>query len=404
MPEIAAKLVNTVVDKTVRKGGSSIGREVAEKAVKEAFGKDVKEVGAKAVAKAVEKPVVELPKVALKNPLSLLVSAEHNIEGPRLSPDGKWLTYIDGEEKDVPKWIKKILGMPESEKAEKFTAWVAPVDGTEPPRKIAGKTFHNVVQPTFRPDGKAVLMAEQKNLPFLARGEKLHEMKLTEVDLASGAKRTVYNGDITLIHPQYHPDGKSIAAYSRQPGKEGLYLLDATKPGAEPVRLTNVADKHPIWSEDGKKLFFHNQTNAEEEGAEKAWLGVLDMTDPKNPKRTMIDDVASDAYHKHPTPLPNSDLVVYHVADQQTDKKWLEVVNTVTKDRAKLPVEGVSPNGSKLSEFKHAAFGPGGDQMVVLGKAKKKNALDRGIPEHWRVYTLQNATQIVQSFKDVFGR
>src|SRR4051794_37779307 len=112
MPEVAAKIVSSLVDNTVRKAGNTAGREVAEKAVKEAFGKDVKDFAAKGVAKAAESPLVELPKIKLRNKVELLVGANANIDAPRLSPDKKSLTYVVRETKDVSSWIKRLLGLP----------------------------------------------------------------------------------------------------------------------------------------------------------------------------------------------------------------------------------------------------------------------------------------------------
>ncbi|MDB5099541.1 MAG: Protein TolB [Cyanobacteria bacterium RYN_339] len=407
MPEIAAKLITNVVDNTVRKAGNTAGREVAEKAVKEAFGKDVKDIATKGIVKATEAPLVELPKIKLRNKVELLVGANANIDAPRLSPDKKSLTYVVRETKDISSWIKRLLGLPVDEPTERMTAWIAPVDGKAAPEKIAGRSFHNVVEPSFTPDGKSIIYCEQKNLPLLGgRGEKLKEMRLDQRDLATGKVTTIYDGELTLLHPMYSPDGKQIAAYARNiKGEEGLYLLDATKPGSKPVRLTMGDDKHPVWSNDGKKIYFHNQVGGDAaagaDGAEHAWVGMVDLADPKNPKRIMLDDVNSPFFHKHPTPLPDSDLVVYHsTAD---DKTKLEVLNTVTGQRGRLDLEGTSPNGSPLKKFKHAQFSSDGEDLVMVAKAGKKDELNRGIPEFNRVYVLQEANQIVAAFKSVFG-
>jgi Tol biopolymer transport system component len=406
MPEIAAKLVNTVVDNTVRKAGDTAGRDVAEQAVKKAFEKDTLKTVGKTAEKAAEAPLVDLPKVKLRNPVQLLVGADANIDAPRLSPDKKQVTYVVRETKDIPTFFKRLLGLDVKEPTERMTAWVAPVDGKAPPERIAGRSFHNVVEPSYTPDGQSIIYCEQKNLPFLARGEKLKEMRLDQRNLVTGEVKTIYDGELTLLHPMYSPDGKQIVAYSRNiKGKEGLYLLDATKPGAEPVRLTMGDDKHPVWSADGKKIFFHNQVGGDAvagagDDAEFAWLGMVDMADPKNPKRIMLDDTNSKIFHKHPTPLPNSNLVVYH--STVDDKTKLEVLDTVTGQRGRLDLEGTSPNGSPLKKFKHASFSADGEDLVMVAKSSKKDAVDRGIPELNRVYILQEARQIVDAFKSVF--
>lgn len=403
MPEIAAKIVSSVVDNVTKKSDATVGRVTADAVAKSALSKDTIQ---KTVAKiaATPAPVADLPKVKISNPLSFIVSAPGaKIDAPRLSPDNKSVTYVMRETKDVPTFVKRILGLDPKAPTERMTAWVAPVDGSKAPVKIAGGTFDNVVEPAFSPDGKSVIYAEQKYKPFLAYGEKLKAMKLQQVELSSGKVTTMYNGDLTLLHPQYSPDGKLIAAYSRDKGKQGIYLLDpAAKPGTEPTRITVGDDKHPVWTQDGKRIYFHNQVggdavSASADGNEQAWLGYVDLTDPKAPKKVMLDNTRAETYHKHPTPIPNSDLIVYH-----NDNHKLEVMNVLTGQRANLKLEGISPNGTPLKNFKHAAVGADGQDMLVVAKGKGSESLDRGIPENWRVYMLQNAQQIKQAFAQTF--
>lgn len=404
MPEIAAKLVTSAVDSVVKRADRTGGKVVMDQAVKESFGKDaLSKVGKAAKTMAADAtPVIELPKVKVAQPLDFVVSAGTKIDAPRLSPDKKSVTYVVRETKDIPTIMKKMLGLPTNEPTERMTAWVAPVDGSAAPQKVAGRTFHNVVEPAFSPDGKSVIYCQQKNIPFLAYGEKLKQMRLDQVELATGKVKTIYDGDLTMLHPQYSPDGSKIAAYSRDKGANGIYLLDAKNPGSDPVRLTMGDDKHPVWTNDGKRIYFHNQKGGDAlsgagDSAEQAWLGYVDLTDPKNPKRVMLDDTKAESYHKHPTPIANSNLIVYHNDDHK-----LEVMDTVTGQRGRLNLSGTSPNGSELKKFKHVASSTDGEDMVMVAQGGKQ-AVDRGIPEHWRVYLLQNAAQIKDAFTKTFA-
>lgn len=381
---------------------------------------DVKKLNAAAIAAAtagkVKPPKIDLPKLKLDMPLSFEVTATSSTPGakldaPRLSRDNTMLTYLEREPKPIPGWMMKMLNI--TDPTERMRAFVAPVDGSSAPVQIAGQTFHNVVEPAFSPDGKAVIYCQQKNYPFVGStanpiaggyGERLKDMRLDQVDLATKKVTTIYDGDLSLLHPQYSPDGTKIAAYSRDPGREGIYLIDTKNLGAEPKRLidTPADDKHPVWTDDGKRLYFHNQKGGDAvddrgDATEQAWLGYIDLTDPAKPKRVMLDNPNVETYHKHPTPLKGTDLLAYHNDDHQ-----IEVVNVVTGDRARMDLSGTSPNGSNVKDYKHASFGFDGQNMVVLGKAKSKDELNRGLPETWRLYMQQNAPQVGKAFDKIF--
>jgi len=226
----------------------------------------------------------------LSTPLRLLASANANIDAPRLSPDNRSVAYVVREQIDLPAAVKKAAGIDPNEPAERMIAWMAWLDGKLPPAPVAGATFHNVVEPSYSPDGKRLIYCMQKHLPVFTRGKKLEEMRLEELTLDGGKVRVVYDGPLTLLHPMYSPDGKQIAAYARNiVGAEGLYLLDATKAGATPIRLTQGDDKHPVWSADGKAIYFHNQAGGDANTGsdeEHAWIGRVDLTDPQHPRAT----------------------------------------------------------------------------------------------------------------------
>lgn len=398
LEKLIKPLFETGLKAATTRGERTVVREVETVVAKKA-GK-ILGADARVVAKEI---VAELPKAKIKDPVKLLAAAHATIDAPRLSPDKKTVAYAVREEKWLPSWFKKLIGLPDDQAPETIKIFLAKADGTGEPKRLVGRTFKNAAQPAFSKDGASVVFVEQKHV--FGSGERLQQMRLNKIEIATGKVTTLWDGKPSLLHPQYSPNGKQIALYSRTPGHEGLYLMDAANPKAVPLRLSTAADKHPVWSEDGTKLFFHSQTggNVSKPGqveAEQAFIGYLDLTDAKNPKRVMLDamDAATATYHKHPAPLANTDLVAYHTKTPGSDKTKIEVLDIKTGQRARLSMDGVSPSGVELKEFRHPAFSEDGTQLVMVGKGAKTDApADK--PETWRVYMVERADQIVQAFK-----
>ncbi len=413
MPSPLSNLFKPVVENLFRRGEKATTREAAAVATKEVaakvLGADARVVSKEAVSKLAGKDVIkaaakgagkELPEVAIKQKLALVHADRFPIEAPRLSPNNQVVAYGTAQEHWLPEWFRKLIRLPQDQKPETLRLFVQATEGGEP-KQVAGRTFKNAVQPTFTRDGEHVIFAEQKHLPF-GSGERLQEMRLRKANLKTGAVETLYSGHPTLLHPQVSPDGKHIVAYSRTPGHEGIYLLDAADPKKAPLRLTAVEDKHPIFTADGKKIVFHNQTGGalkpgQTEG-EKAFIGLIDLTDPRAPKRTMVDAIGSETYHKHPAPIPNTDLVIYH-AKNPGEKAHLEIVDTLTGERARLSLDGLSPAGAKLKDFKHPAVSDDGKKLLVLGRPKKA---EEGAKEDYALFVLDGVDQIVAAFKAAF--
>lgn len=158
----------------------------------------------------------------------------------KVSKDGRWLAWT---------WTGPT---------EAGNVWLAPTDGSAPPRRITDEPDHTYVR-SFSPDGAQVLLAQSE-------GSSEHD-QLILLDLDSGARRpiTPQQDDHYVFGGAFLPDGKSIlytASYD-----------DATKTALEGQRIyrhdlaagtrkalsaaDSLDDRATELSEDGRLLLYH---------------------------------------------------------------------------------------------------------------------------------------------------
>lgn len=148
---------------------------------------------------------------------------------PRISPDGQTIVFFRG-------------GYGRS----KPTLMAVPTAGG-PVRKLADRWQNNFVF-SFSPDSKSIA------LPL---GPELGRQKLTVIDLASGARRTVASGYFNGV--SFSPDNGDELVYGRSqneryPPKTDVYRYSLSD-GAT-VRLTrDHRSQSPLWGPNGKVVF-----------------------------------------------------------------------------------------------------------------------------------------------------
>ena len=158
----------------------------------------------------------------------------------KVSKDGRWLAWT---------WTGPT---------EAGNVWLAPTDGSAPPRRITDEPDHTYVR-CFSPDGKQVLLAQSE-------GSSEHD-HLILLDLANGAQRLVTpkQDDHYVFGGAFLPDGKSILHTSSYD--------DATKSAIEGQRIyrhdlatgarqvlsaaESLDDRATELSEDGGLLLYH---------------------------------------------------------------------------------------------------------------------------------------------------
>src|SRR5215470_1835722 len=140
---------------------------------------------------------------------------------PCLSKDGRWVAWT---------W---------SGPTEAGNVWLAPTDGSAPPRRVTDEPDHTYVR-AFSPDGKRLLLAQSE-------GSSEHD-HLILLDLESGEKRLVTprQDDHYVFAGVFTPDGRSIVYIASWDDAEGtaiegqrIYLHDLDS-GAR--RVVSISD------------------------------------------------------------------------------------------------------------------------------------------------------------------
>jgi hypothetical protein len=143
---------------------------------------------------------------------------------PEISPDGKWVAYMD-----------------ECRHAESPTcdrAYVVPTAGGKP-RRLADGVFLM----TWSPDSRRI---------FVDREEDAAGAPLTRIDVATGEEEEVTLPSGTVSDRSFSPDGKrmvfAVDTRKNPVGADRPDLFVAQSDGSEPERITDTGDSaSPVW-------------------------------------------------------------------------------------------------------------------------------------------------------------
>ena len=192
---------------------------------------------------------------------------------PGLSPDGDFFVYASQASGNWDIYLQRVGGERSINLTEK-----SPADDGAPAfspdgKEIAfyserlgggifimGATGENVRRltdvcfaPAWSPDGSEVACAEDFAHPL---GRGIVPSKLWAVNVTSGEKRLITEGD--AVEPSWSPHGHRIAYWGLPKGSSQRDIWTIPSKGGEAVPVTGGAalDWSPVWSPDGKFLYF----------------------------------------------------------------------------------------------------------------------------------------------------
>jgi serine/threonine-protein kinase len=184
----------------------------------------------------------------------------------RLSPDGQRLLLVTGSENDGDLWSYDLRGRPPLPLAlpndNRFPAWSP--DG----RQVAFLAISNGGVVTLASDGSERVPRRLRggtNAPHVwsAAGELIQTRIGGDIVATpaapSGEERGVVSGDYSEFDPALSPDGRWLAYSSNRTGRAEIWVQ--AYPEGVPVRVSSTGGFEPLWSADGRELFYQ-QGNA----------------------------------------------------------------------------------------------------------------------------------------------
>lgn len=209
---------------------------------------------------------------------------------PSLSPDGKSLAYASRTSGNWDVYVQRVGGTNPLNLTQN-----SPADDSQPAfspdgERIAfrserdgggiylmGATGESITRvsdfgysPSWSPDGAQILVGTEKIPQPSTRPTK---SQLWKIDIKSGERRMISEGD--ALQPNYSPHQQRIVYWSR-PSKVGqredIWTIPAEGGDAVAVTDGTTTDSNPVWSPDGKSLYF----SSNRAGSVNIWRVAID--------------------------------------------------------------------------------------------------------------------------------
>jgi serine/threonine protein kinase/Tol biopolymer transport system component len=354
------------------------------------------------------------------------------VEFPNLSPDGKTLAYVGRESGNADIYLLRVGGtnpvnLTKDEPGDNSEPSFSP-DGTQIAFRserqgggifLMGSTGESVrrltdtgFSPAWSPDGKEIVFTTEAGTDPLDRAGT---SELWSVEISSGRKRRLFGGD--AVQPSVSPHGLRIAFWGLPYGSRreiSTIPREGLKAGDKPVPVTNgeAVFWNPIWSPDGKLLYFGSNRGgtfnlwriAVDESTGKpigspepvttpsAWCGFFSIAgDGKriaylasNPL-TSIERVAFDPVTGLPTgpakTIVRGSLLLTE-PDISPDGEWIALRSSGAQDNLYL----LKPDGSILRQITSDAHR---DRFPIWSPDGKRIAFHSDRSGHYEAWTIQ---------------
>jgi eukaryotic-like serine/threonine-protein kinase len=159
------------------------------------------------------------------------------------------------EESDVcPIWTpdsKRIVYLSYRESAIGGIFWKA-ADGTGDVEKLASEPGRRTVPSSWSKDGKTLALVELTFDPTINV-----DIGILSMD-GDHARKTLLQGKHMDLYPKISPDGRWMAYQSNESGKPEVYVRPFPEVDKGKWQISTDGGDSPLWSPDGRELFYHN--------------------------------------------------------------------------------------------------------------------------------------------------
>jgi serine/threonine protein kinase len=162
-------------------------------------------------------------------PLNLTKASPADETQPAFSPDGKWIAFAS---------LNSNGGIS-----------VMDAEGKQA-RRLTAQGFH----PSWSADGKEIYCTLENVRDPENRSASVR--RVWAIEVATGRQRLLFTDD--LAQPRLSPNGQRIAYWGAPSGSTQRDIWTRPQNGGDPLAVTNdpAVDWNPIWSPDGRYLYF----------------------------------------------------------------------------------------------------------------------------------------------------